>query len=108
METQLLTFIHKLSQKLDRKKQTDIAILDFNKALDKVPHNRLALKLDHYGVRGKALNWILAFLSNRLQCVVLEGEDCDTVKVTYGVPQGSVLGSILFLLYTNHQILKGI
>ena len=51
METQLLTFIHKLSQNLDRKKQTDIAILDFSKAFDKAPHSRLALKLNHYCLR---------------------------------------------------------
>ena len=55
-KTQLLTFIHELSQNLDRKKQTDIAILDFSKTFDKVPHSRLALKLNYYDVRGNARN----------------------------------------------------
>ena len=66
--TQLLTCIHELSQNLDQKKQTGIANLDFSKAFDKVPHDCLALKLDHYGVRGNALNWISVFLTNRSQC----------------------------------------
>ena len=64
---------------------------------------RLGLKLDHCGVRGNALNWISAFLTNRSQCVVLEGEAFDTVKVTSDVPQGSVLGPILYLLYINDR-----
>ena len=65
--------------------------------------NVQSTKLDHHGVSGNARNWISAFLSNRTQRVVLEGEASDTVclQETFGVPQGSVLGPILFLIYNN-------
>ena len=83
-------------------------MLDFCKAFDKVLHNRLAHKLDHYGVCGNALNWISAVFTNSSQCVVLEGEAADTVKVASGVFQGSVLNgtmqlSFYFVLMT-HQM----
>ena len=81
--------------------QTDFVLLDFSKAFDKVSHLKLLLKLHKYGIRGTTLKWIQAFLSDRTQTVVLENEKSDTVPVTSGIPQGSVLGSILFLIYIN-------
>lgn len=81
--------------------QTDLILLDFSKAFDKVSHQKLLLKLHKYGIRGPTLKWIQAFLSDRTQTVVIETEKCDTVPVTSGVPQGSVLGLILFLIYIN-------
>ena len=81
--------------------QTDLILLDFSKAFDKVSHEKLLYKLHQYGVRGHVLHWIKAFLSNRTQTVVLENEKSSQVAVTSGVPQGSVLGPIIFLVFIN-------
>ena len=75
-------------------------LLDFSKAFDKVNHSELLLKLHQYGIRGKALSWIRAFLGNRSQTMVLD-EESGLVHVSFRVPQGSVLGHILFPVYIN-------
>jgi len=75
-------------------------LLDFSKAFDKVPHRHLH-KLDHYGVRGQTLTWILAFLSGRSQRVVCEGSTSPPAAVISDVPQDTVLGPLLFLAYIN-------
>ena len=82
-------------------KQTDIIILDFSKAFDKVPHNRGLYKLENYGIRGYTMKWIKAFLENRQQCVVVNGERSDFVALLSGVPQGSVIGPVPFLACIN-------
>ena len=75
--------------------------VDFQKAFDTVNHNILIKKLNHYGIRGTANKWFESYLNKRKQCVSIAGQQSEYRYINHGVPQGSVLGPLLFLVYIN-------
>ena len=93
---------------MDQRYQVDIILLDFSKAFDTVPHQRLLKKLYNYGIRSNTLNWLSTWLTQRLQRVVVDGQQSKFVPVQPGVPQGTVLGPLMFLVYINDIICGGI
>ena len=99
--TNLLETMDNILEIVGKGSPVDILYFDFKKAFDCVPHNRLLLKLKCLGIEGKLLNTIKDFLTNRTFCVCVEGQFSSIKEVLSCIPQGSVLGPLLFVLYIN-------
>ena len=104
--TQLLNHVDYILKCLCSGDEVDVIYLDYAKAFDKVDHNILLAKLKKYGIKGKIYSWIEAFLRERSQTVVVEGQKSSFKSVRSGVPQGTVLGPIFFIVYVIDLILR--
>ena len=99
---QLLTFLDKCVDAISRENVTDVVYLEFKKAFDTVPHKRIMVKLQAYSINGIILNWIAAFLNGRSQRVIVNDSASRKEAVLSGIPQGSAVGPLLFVLYINN------
>lgn len=100
-ETAIVSFLDKLYENLDRKNKCVGLFMDLSKAFDLVNHTLLIEKLKKYGLRGKINDWLVSYLINRTQVVEVSGVKSEKLHIEFGVPQGSVLGPLLFLFYIN-------
>ena len=95
--TQLLECLDIWTEVLDGAGHMDVVYIDYDKAFDKVAHEKLLKKMVGYGIKGYILNWTRDFLRNRRQMVAVNGDESNWAEVLSGVPQGSILGSHCFL-----------
>ena len=99
--TNLLEALNYIGTCLDNGEQVDIVYLDMSKAFDRINHKLLICKLSNSGIGGSLLNWFQSYLINRRQRIAVLGVTSSTLPVSSGVPQGSILGPALVLLYVN-------
>ena len=97
----MLCFLEEITKWIDVGSPVDIIYLDFQKAFDKVPQQRLLLKLNAHGIGDGIIDWVEQWPTDRRQSVVVDGEVSNWKSVLSGVPQGSVLRPLLFLIYIN-------
>lgn len=97
----LLKLVDEISEHMDVKNHSVGIFIDLSKAFDTIDHNLLLIKLHRYGIRGTALDWLKSYLSNRTQYVNVDNTDSELLNIKCGVPQGSILGPLLFIIYIN-------
>ena len=97
----IAAFLNEIYKNINRNKNSYIIYLDLKKAFDTISHSKLLNKLQNLGIDDLTLKWFVSYLTGRRQCVKLNDITSNTLPITYGVPQGSILGPILFSLYIN-------
>ena len=97
----IVELVEEITTAMDNSMSTVAVFIDLKKAFDKVDHNILINKLEHYGIRGLAFSWIQSYLTNRTQYVSINDTISTCINVKCDVPQGSILGPILFIMYVN-------